>query len=149
MPFFAIWFPPVGLFGLALAVLGAFVSILGFNGWKRIVFASLFVLMGTGEGISIIHADSEHKQEVEGLNRAVEKVQAMLTATQIQNAADMGFLKGRLASGTGPDISRLGMEIARENAKMIERQSKALSAKELSESAIRLAQKMREFENSW
>lgn len=145
----AIWFPPVGLFGATLAVLGAVVSIVEFKGWRRVLLASLFVLLGVGEAISIIRADSDHKEEVSGLNKALDRVQATLTATQIQSAADMGFLKGRLASGIGPDIGRLGAEIARENAKMIQQQTKTLSAKELSDSAINLAQKMREFERTW
>ncbi len=143
------WFPPVGLFAAALAVLGAVVSIIEFKGWRRVLFASLFVAMGIGEAISIFKADSDHKEEVRGLNRALDGVEATLIATQIQSAADMGFLKGRLASGIGPDISRLGVEIARENAKMIAQQSKTFSAKELSNSAINLAQKMREFERAW
>ncbi|MBZ5528647.1 MAG: hypothetical protein LAN71_12180 [Acidobacteriia bacterium] len=145
----AIWFPPVGLSAAALAVLGAVVSIIGFKGWRRVLFASLFVLLGVGEAMSIIKADSDHKEEIRGLNRALDGVQATLTATQIQSAADMGFLKGRLASGIGPDIGRLGAEIARENAKMIQQLSKTVSAKELSNSAINLAQKMREFERAW
>jgi hypothetical protein len=149
MQVLAIWFPPVGLFAAVLAVLGAVVSIVEFKGWRRVLFASLFILLGTGEAISIIKADSDHKEEIRGLNRALDGVQATLTATQIQSAADMGFLKGRLASGVGPDIGRLGAEIARENAKMIQEQSKSLSAKELSDSAIILAQKMREFERAW
>jgi len=150
MPVLAIWFPPVGLFAAILAVLGAAVSIAEFKGWRRVLYALLFVLLGIGEAISIIRADSDHRDEMRrGLNRALDRVQATLIATQIQSAADMGFLKGRLASGIGPDIGRLGAEIARENAKMIQQQSKTLSGRELSNSAVSLAQKMREFERAW
>jgi len=146
---FAFWFPPVGLFAAALAVLGAVVSVIEFKGWRRVLFALVFVFLGLGEGLSIIRADSDHKKEVTDLNKALDRVQATLTATQIQSAADMGFLKGRLASAIAPDIGRLGAAIAKENARMIELQTKTLSTRDLSDSAIRLAQKMREFERSW
>jgi len=152
MPILAIWFPPVGLFGAALAVLGAVVSIIEFTGWRRILFASLFVCLGLGEGGSILEADSEHKNEIGALTKALDRVQVTLTSTQLQSAADMGYLKGRLDAAINakpPDIARLGAEIAKENAKMIQQQVKTMSNKELSASAINLARKMREFEHTW
>lgn len=78
-----IWFPPVGLFGAALAVFGALVSILEFKGWRRIFFASLFIILGIGEGIAIFEADADHKTEIERLQGSIEDLKKNQQQTSV------------------------------------------------------------------
>jgi hypothetical protein len=59
-----IWAPPVGFFGVLLAFVGGLVSVLEFQGLRRIGFAGLFLLLGIGEVISIIKANADHHAEI-------------------------------------------------------------------------------------
>jgi hypothetical protein len=76
------WFPsiPVGLFAVVLAVLGAIVSIIEFQGWRRWAMASLFILLGAGEVLAILKADALHDNEVSQLRIDLEAIKKQTDA---------------------------------------------------------------------
>ena len=65
---------PAGVFGIVLAVIGAIVSIIGLEGWKRWTMAVTFALLGLAEVITIVHADATHATEVAGLRGQLEEI---------------------------------------------------------------------------
>lgn len=92
----ALWFPPVGTFGIILAVGGTILAIVEFKGVLRVALVVACVLLGAGEVVSIVKNESEHTREVNEQKQAVENLKNMIQTSEIRNAGDMGYLKGRL-----------------------------------------------------
>ena len=92
----AMWFPPVGTFGILLAIAGFIVSIVGFQGKTRIVLAGACILLGLGEIVSIIKADAAHDAEVKQQHADVEGLRSDLQKSELQRAAESAYLRAKI-----------------------------------------------------
>jgi len=152
----AIWLPPVGVFGGVLAFVGALVSILGFKGLRRVVLASVFIILGVGEVAAIFKGDADHKAEVNRLNNSITQVQDTLVATQLKSAADLSYLKAKLEdseklneklSQFAPAIMKLAQVSAEFTRKQYE--AKVISDKELHDLTMDVVKRIRAFSQKY
>lgn len=149
MAHFALWFPPMGTFGIALAVLGVFVSIMGFKGILRVVLVSACVLLGVGEVVSIIKADSAHKAEVRSQQTDIENLRGELHKSDTERQVAEAYLKAKLEDSYqfGPVL----MKFAQTNAEFERKQyeTKAATGKGLYHFTMDVVKKIREFSQKY
>lgn len=109
--------------------------------------AVLYVLLGLWAVREKRMADSEAK----GLRAQVGSVQAMLQAAQLTNAADMGYLRGRLDAlvSKPSDVGQLAGAITKAASEIARRETRRLSDEQLSKSTMDLAKRMRIFESKY
>ena len=111
----------------------------------------------TAIGVAIISgvevtSGQSHRMELTEQKNAFNTLQTTLQRTEVQAAADMGYLKAKLedALNRSPrvpfDLSKLGTALAKANADFIQAESKRLNNKELTDNALQVAKKMRELE---
>lgn len=153
---FVIWLPPVGTFGIVLAVAGFIVSILGFKGWLRVGLATACFLLGVGEVLSIIRADNEHAIEIAQQHSDVENLRGDLRRSETEREVSEAYLKAKLEDSYqmeaqlaqfGPAIMKLAQTSADFQRKQYE--EKNTSGKELHDSTMALVKKIREFSEKY
>ena len=110
------WSPPIGLFGILLAVIGAVVSAVALKGWKKIVYPIIFVVLGIGEAVSIYRADDQHKNEVKALQDSIQSLKDKIdhiattvppserqgAAQQLKRQIDNPYLRMELGQSMNP-----------------------------------------------
>jgi hypothetical protein len=105
----AAWLPPVGVCGIALAVLGAILSVTQFKGWKKLFFPALFLFLGAGEGASIYRAEKDHNREVGALTDSIKGLKDANDKGQKQIddlTGKVGDLQGELSTAQG-DLTQI------------------------------------------
>ena len=156
MSLLAIWFPPVGAFGVLLAALGAGLSLIGFAGWRRIVYASLFVLLGIGDVVSAIRADGAHQVELKAQHDDIENLRAELRKSEVHRQVSEAYLKAKLEDSyqmysqlaeSGPALLKLAQTSAESERKQYE--AKVRSAKELYDFTMGVVRKIRDFSQKY
>jgi hypothetical protein len=118
----------------------------------RSAFLVLVILGISGAWIVEWRSEAAHTMEITENGKAISHLQETLTATQLQSANDMGYLKGRLDAAIDrpePDMSKLASAITASSSALIRAQIKIQSAAELKVQAIQLAQDMRAFESQY
>ena len=148
MAFLAVSFPSVGMFGVVLAVFGALVSILAFTGGKRIGLALIFVLLGAGEVVSILKADSIHQTEVRNQHIDIENLNNELHKSETQRQVDNAILRTKLEDYAG--LSQLGpalMKLAQTSAEFQKKQyeTRVLNDRDLYELTMKVVKNIRDF----
>jgi len=156
MPLLAMWFPSVGMFGVLLAVIGAVVSILAFTGWKRIALASLFVLLGIGEIVSINRADTAHDNEVRTQHTDIENLRGDLHKSDTERQVAEAYLKAKLEDSyqMNAQLSQLGpalLKIAQTSAAFERKQYevKVVTDKQLRDFTLVLVSKIQQFSQKY
>jgi hypothetical protein len=152
----AIGFPPVGVFGIALAVLGAILSVVGFKGWKRIAFPAFFILLGIGEFTSIWKADLAHQDELARQHNDVENLRVDLRTSDTQRQVAEAYLKAKLedAYQMNAQLAKFApaiMKLAETSAEFTRKQYevKVTSDKELYAFTMAEVKKIREFSQKY
>jgi hypothetical protein len=141
----AFWFPPVGTFGIALAVAGFIVSIIGFKGWWRFGLASACVLLGIGEIVSIVKAEAAHSAEVEQQHSDVERLRNDLRIAETARQVDDAYLKAKVEdySQFGPALLTLARTAEKFQQKQYE--TKVQTNKELRDMTMDVVKRLRVF----
>jgi hypothetical protein len=152
----AIWFPSVGIFGVVLAVIGAIVSILAFTGWKRIVLALVFALLGVGELVSINKADKVHETEISNQHIDVENLRNDLHKSETNRQIAEAYLKAKLEDSyqMNAQLAQLGpalLKLAEVSANFQKKQyeTKITSSKELYDFTMGAVKKIRDFSEKY
>jgi len=152
----AMWFPPVGTFGIVLAVLGFIVSIIEFKGWLRIILALGCVLLGIGEVISIVKADTTHDVEVKQQHADVENLRSDLHKSEIERQVAEAYLKAKLEDSyqMNAQLAQLGpalLKLAQTGAEFQKKQyeAKVTSDKELYDFTMGVVKKIRDFSSKY
>jgi hypothetical protein len=150
------WFPSVGMFGAVLAVIGAIVSILALTGWKRIVLALVFALLGIGELVSIHKADIVHETEISSQHIDVENLRNDLHKSETERQIAEAYLKAKLEDSyqMNAQLAQLGpalLKLAEVSATFQKKQyeTKITSNKELYDFTTGAVKKIRDFSDKY
>lgn len=115
----------------------------------RGAFIVLVVVGIVGSWLVEWRSDRDHAKEVTENNQAISHLQSTLTATQVQSATDLGYLKGRLDAALDRpqlDMSGFAKALAQSTSGLVREQTQIQSDADLKQQAIHLAHDMRVFE---
>jgi len=132
------------------------VSILAFTGWKRMVLALAFVLLGIGELVSIHKADKAHETEISNQHIDLENLRYDLRKSEIDRQISEAYLKAKLEDSyqMNAQLAQLGpalLKLAEVSATFQKKQyeSKITSNRELYDFTIGVAKKIRDFSDKY
>ena len=156
MAYVALWFPPVGSFGIVLAVAGFIVSIIEFKGLLRVLLCTCCLLLGIGEIVSIVKADNAHNAEVGQQHADIENLRGDLRKSETEHQVAEAYLKAKLEDSyqMNTQLAQLGpalMKLAQVSAEFEKKQyeSKTASNKELYDFTMGVVKKIRDFSEKY
>jgi hypothetical protein len=156
--------PDVILKVIGYAVAPLVMALLGSNlaaesvtdpGKRRMYRGVFYLLAAIGIGFTWVvewRADKSHENELSRNSQETSHTQALLVATQVQSAKDMGYLRGRLdAMSDRPvmDMQKLAEAITAASAAIVKAQVRTQSDTDLKSQAGQLAREMRTFESTY